>query len=107
MGTDKQTNRWTNGQTNGQIFTQYSGINSHSLRGVWIGTKNPIGPESEGTDGGNVGSDVISPQEGASDDKIDEPAVLLSNPPPNEKILVSVSKIFGMKKNTKKRKRKK
>jgi hypothetical protein len=24
------------GQTNGQIFTQYSGISSHSLRGVWI-----------------------------------------------------------------------
>ncbi len=42
-----------------------------------IGTKNPNGPESEGTDGGdtsinvpgdNVGTDVISPREGASDD---------------------------------------
>ncbi len=27
-----------------------------------IGTENPNGPESEGTDGGNVGTDVISPQ---------------------------------------------
>ncbi len=42
-----------------------------------IGTENPNGLESEGTDGGdtsinvpgdNVGTDVISPQEGASDD---------------------------------------
>ncbi len=24
------------GHMNGQIFTQYSGISSHSLRGVWI-----------------------------------------------------------------------
>jgi hypothetical protein len=61
-----------------------------------IGTENPKGPESEGTDGGdtsmngpgdNVGTDVISPQEGASDDKSDEPPVLPSNPPPNGKIL--------------------
>jgi hypothetical protein len=36
MGTDKQTNGRTNRQTNGQIFTQYSGISSHSLRGVRI-----------------------------------------------------------------------
>jgi hypothetical protein len=33
-----------------------------------IGTENPNGPESEGTYGGNVGTDVISPQEHASDD---------------------------------------
>jgi hypothetical protein len=26
-----------------------------------IGTENPNGPKSEGTDGGNVGTDVISP----------------------------------------------
>jgi hypothetical protein len=52
-----------------------------------IGTENPNGPESEGTDCGNVGTDVISPQEGASDDKGDEPPVLSSNPPPNGKIL--------------------
>ncbi len=62
-----------------------------------IGTENPKGPESKGTDGGdtsinvpgdNVGTDVISPQEGASDDKNDEPPVLPSNPPPNGKILM-------------------
>ncbi len=34
MGTNKQTNGRK--RTNGQIFTQYSGISSHSLRGVWI-----------------------------------------------------------------------
>jgi hypothetical protein len=52
-----------------------------------IGTENPNGPESEGTDGDNVGADVISPQEGASDDESDEPPVLPSNPPPNGKFL--------------------
>jgi hypothetical protein len=52
-----------------------------------IGTDNPNGPESEGTDGGNVGTDVISPLESASDDKSDEPPVLPSNPPPNGKLL--------------------
>ncbi len=31
-----------------------------------IDTENPNGPESEGTDGGNVGTDVTSPREGAS-----------------------------------------
>jgi hypothetical protein len=44
--------------------------------------------QREGTDGGNVGPDVISPQEGASDDKSDEPPVVPSNPPPNGKILM-------------------
>jgi hypothetical protein len=48
-----------------------------------------------GTDGGdtsinvpgdNVRTDVISPREGASDDKSDESLVLPSNPPPNGKI---------------------
>ncbi len=38
--TNKRTDKQTGGQTdewkNGQIFTQYSGISSHSLRGVWI-----------------------------------------------------------------------
>ncbi len=38
--------------------------------------------------GDNVGTDVISPQEGASDDKSDEPPVLPSNPPPNGKTLM-------------------
>jgi hypothetical protein len=46
-----------------------------------IGTENPNGPESEGTDAGNVGTDVISPQERASDDESDEPPVLPYNPP--------------------------
>ncbi len=41
-----------------------------------IGTDNPKRPEFEGTDGDNVGTDVISPQEGASDDESDEPPVL-------------------------------
>ncbi len=45
-------------------------------------------PELEGTDGGNVGTDIISPQEGASDDKSDEHPVLPSNPPPNGKIFM-------------------
>ncbi len=53
-----------------------------------IGTENTIGPESECKDfgdtsinvpGDNVGTDVISLQEGASDDKSDEPPVLPSN----------------------------
>jgi hypothetical protein len=46
-----------------------------------IGTDNPKRPELEVTDGGNVGNDVISPQEGASDDKSDHPPVVPSNPP--------------------------
>jgi hypothetical protein len=53
-----------------------------------IGTHNPNGPESKGTNGGNVETDVISPLEGALDDKSDEPPVLPSNPPPNGKILM-------------------
>ncbi len=52
-----------------------------------IGTEISNGPESEGTDGGNVGTDVFSPQEGASDDKSDEPPVLPSNPPLDGKLL--------------------
>ena len=49
-----------------------------------IGTNRP---GSEGTDGGNVGTDVISPRERASDDKSDEPPVLPSNPPQYGKIV--------------------
>jgi hypothetical protein len=45
-------------------------------------------PELEGTDGGNVGTDIMSPQEGASDDKNDGLQVLPSNPPPNGKIFM-------------------
>jgi hypothetical protein len=53
-----------------------------------FGTYNPKRPGLEGTDDGNVGTDIISPQEGASDDKSDEPPVLPSNPPPNGKIFM-------------------
>jgi hypothetical protein len=52
-----------------------------------IGTGNPKRPELEGTDGGNVGTYVISPREGASDDKSDEPPILPSNPPLSGKLL--------------------
>ncbi len=52
-----------------------------------IGTDNPKRPEFEGTDSGNFGTDVISPQEGASDDKSDEPPVLSSNLPLSGKLL--------------------
>ena len=61
-----------------------------------IGTENTKRPESECKDGGdtsinvpgdNVGTDVISLQEGASDDKSDEPPVLPSNPPLSGKLL--------------------
>jgi hypothetical protein len=59
--------------------------------------KTQKGPESEGADGGdtsinapgnNVGTDVLSPQEGASDVKSDEPPVLPSNPPLSGKALM-------------------
>jgi hypothetical protein len=53
-----------------------------------FGTDNPKRPELEGTDGDNVETDSISPQEGASDDKSDEPPVLSSNPLPNGKIFM-------------------
>ncbi len=55
--------------------------------------------ESVGTDGGdtpinipgdNVGTDVISPREVASDDESDEPPVLPSNPLPNGEILTAL-----------------
>ncbi len=52
-----------------------------------IGTDNPKRLKLEGTDGGNVGTDVFSPREGASDDKSDEPPVLPSNPPLSGKLL--------------------
>ncbi len=48
---------------------------------------NPKRPELEGTDGGNVGTDVISPRNGASDDKSNESPVLPSNPPLIGKLL--------------------
>jgi hypothetical protein len=55
-----------------------------------IGTENQNGPESEVTDGSdtsinvpgdNIGTDVISPGEGGSDDESDGSTVLPSNPP--------------------------
>ncbi len=52
-----------------------------------FGTDNPKRPELEGTDGGNVVTDVISPQRGASDDKSVKPAVLPSYPPLSGKLL--------------------
>ncbi len=61
-----------------------------------IGTENSKGPESECIDGGdtsinvpgyNVGTDVISLQESASDDKSDQPPVLPSNPSLSGKLL--------------------
>ncbi len=60
-----------------------------------ICTENHKGPESECKDGGetsinvpgdNVGTDVISSQEGASDDESDESPVLPSNPPLSGKL---------------------
>ncbi len=60
-----------------------------------IVTENTKGTKSECKDGGDTsinvpgdnGTDVISPREGASDDKSDEPPVLPSNPPSSGKIL--------------------
>jgi hypothetical protein len=61
-----------------------------------IGTENPKGPESDGTEdvdtsinvpGDNVQTNVISPQEGASDEKSDEPLILPSNSPLSGKAL--------------------
>jgi hypothetical protein len=62
--------------------------NTNKVQKQIFGTDNPKRPELEGTDGGNVGTDIISPQEGASDAKSDEPPVLPSNPPPNGTIFM-------------------
>jgi hypothetical protein len=62
-----------------------------------IGTENQNGLESEVSDGGdtsinvsgdNIGTDVIYPGEGGSDDKSDGPTVLPSNPPLSGKALM-------------------
>jgi hypothetical protein len=67
-----------------------------------IGTEKPKGPESECNNGGdssinvtgdNVQTDVISPPEGASNDKKDEPPVLPSNPPLSGKLLAYQKKL--------------
>ncbi len=71
-----------------------------------IGTDKPKKPELEGTDGGYVGTGIISPQEGASDDKSDEPPVMPSNPPPNGKILM-YQKYLESKKQQEEEKKKK
>jgi hypothetical protein len=71
-----------------------------------IGTNNPKRPVLEGTDGANVGTDIISPQEGASDDESDEPRVLPYNPPPNGKILM-YQKYLESKKQQEEEKKKK
>jgi hypothetical protein len=63
-------------------------INTNKVQKTDFGTDNPKRPESEGTDGGNIGTDTISPQEGASDDKSDDLQELPSNPPPNGKIFM-------------------
>jgi hypothetical protein len=62
-----------------------------------IGTEKQNGPESEVTDGSDtsinvpgdkIGTDVISPGEGGSDDKSDGCTVLLSHPPLSGKALL-------------------
>jgi hypothetical protein len=78
-----------------------------------IGTENPKGPESEGTDGGdtsinvqgdNIGTCIISPQEDASDDKSDDPPVLPSNPPLSGKAQMFQQYMESKKKKKRKRK---
>ncbi len=71
-----------------------------------IGTDNPNGPKSDITDGGNVGNDVFSRLEGASDDKSDDPPVLPSNPPPNGKLLAFQQFLELKKQEEEKRERK-
>jgi hypothetical protein len=80
-----------------------------------IGTENQSKPESEVTDGGNtsisvpgvnIGTDVISPGEGGSDDLIDGSTALPSNPPLTGKLLM-YKKNWNENKNKKKQKRKK
>ncbi len=63
-------------------------IKTNKVKKTDVGTNNPKRPELEGTDGGYVGTDIISPQEGASDDKSDKPLVLPSNPLSNGKIFM-------------------
>ena len=53
-----------------------------------FGTDIPKRPKLEGKEGGNVGTDIISPQGGASDYESDEPPVLSSNSPPTGKIFM-------------------
>jgi hypothetical protein len=75
------------------------GANDSSKQGPEpeIGTENQNRPELEVTDGGNtsihvpgvnIGTDVISPGESGSDDKIDGSTILPSNPPLTGKALI-------------------
>jgi hypothetical protein len=80
-----------------------------------IGTENQKGPELEVTDGSytsinvtgdNIGTEVISPGDGGSDDKSDGSTVLPSNPPLNGKALLYQQYLY-QNKNKRKRKKKK
>ncbi len=80
-----------------------------------FGTENQSRPESEVTDGGNtsinvpgvnIETDVISPGEGDSDNKIHGSTILPSNPPLTRKLLM-YQKYLKSKENKKRRKRKK
>ncbi len=81
-----------------------------------IGTENPEGPKSKCKDGGdtsinvpgdNVGTDVISRQEGASDEKSDESPVLPSSNAPGSGKALQLNNFWNKMNNKKKRKRKK
>ncbi len=80
-----------------------------------IGTEIPKGPESDYKDGGdtsinvpgdNVPTDVISPPEGASDDKNDEPPVIPSNPPLSRKALAYQQYVVLIKQQEEEKKKK-
>jgi hypothetical protein len=80
-----------------------------------IGTETQTGPESEVTDGGdtsinltddNIGTDVISPGEGGSDDKSDGPTVLPSIPPLRRKALMYPQYLESKQKQEKEKKKK-
>jgi hypothetical protein len=71
-----------------------------------FGTDIPKRSELEGTDGGNVGTDIISPEEG-DEDKSDEPPVLPSNPPPNGKIFMYQKYLESKKQQEEEKKKKK
>jgi hypothetical protein len=81
-----------------------------------IGTENQNGPESEVTDGGdtsinvpgvNIGTDVISPGEGGSDDKSDGSTVLPYNPPLSGNALMYQQYLESTQKQEEEKKKKK
>ncbi len=80
-----------------------------------IGTENHKGPESECKDGGdssinvtgdNVQTDVISPAEGASNDKSNEPPPLPSNSPLSGKLLGYQKNLVSKKQHDEEKKKK-